>query len=629
LRALAIIPVVLFHAFPALLSGGFVGVDVFFVISGYLISKIILVENSKGTFSFARFYGRRIRRIFPALIIVLTATLIFGHFILLESELKEITRHVVASTLFFQNFILLSEVDYFARSAELKPLLHLWSLSIEEQFYIFFPILIVALSYYRHRGNIPHLLVGLWVVSFFLGLVVLENNPEDAFYLPHLRAWELLTGGLLATAELRGGGQLLAPSRWTSALSAAGASAVAAAMLVLDKESKFPGLAALLPVVGATAIIAAGPSAFLNRFVLSSRVLIWIGLVSYPLYLWHWPILSYMRVFGGDTPSDLALCVAVAASICAAAITYHLVELPLRRTQFWAKGQRATVTLALMLVGVAVLSLGERVGAFDRFRPQVLLSNGSNFSWDGVFENEACRTRYPKIDGKFCSLSSRNTPTVGLIGDSHAMVFFQGLAPLLHSTGQTLLNLGSSSCLPTFDAPFHSTGMAFRKTQCVDVINESLAEVEFSPSISTVVLAARRFTRTLSPSELTEVEQSYKVTFRRLTAAGKRVVYVLDFPEPQIDPQACVRALVFSPKPECFIALDTARNLRLQQADLIERVASEFADVEVVDPFQVLCAGNSCPVMLGDQSLYIDRDHLSATGSKLVAPQLLRVINGP
>lgn len=333
-----------------------------------------------------------------------------------------------------------------------------------------------------------------------------------------------------------------------------------------------------------------------------------------------------MRIFGGETPSTPALLAAVAASIVAAAITYHFVELPLRRTRIWAKGKPATVGLCLVLAGVAVFARVEQVGTFDHLRPQALLQNRTNFSWDGVFENEACRAQYPQIKGKFCSLASAEEPTVGLVGDSHAMVFFQGLAPLLSSRGDTLLNLGSSSCLPAFDAPFHSTGLAFRKQECVNVINASLTEVEANSAISTVFLAARRFTRNLDPAEISAVERSYQATFKRLAAAGKKVVYVLDFPEPQIDPQACVRALAFSPKPECVIAADKARELRLQQADLIQRVASDFDNVRVVDPFEVLCADNSCPIMLGDRSLYIDRDHLSSDGSKLVAPLLLSVL---
>lgn len=265
LRALAIVPVVFFHAFPTLLSGGFVGVDVFFVISGYLISKIILTETWSGTFSFARFYARRIRRIFPALIIVLLATLGVGHAILLESEFQELTKHVMASTLFSQNFVLLSEVDYFDRAADLKPLLHLWSLSIEEQFYIMFPVLIALLSASPHRRKIPHVLIALWITSFLFGLIMLNSHPEEAFYLPHLRAWELLTGALLATAELKVGHPLVSRARSASALSAAGFVAVVAAVCVLDKESAFPGWAALLPVLGASAIIAAGPTALVNR----------------------------------------------------------------------------------------------------------------------------------------------------------------------------------------------------------------------------------------------------------------------------------------------------------------------------------------------------------------------------
>lgn len=342
LRAVAVLAIVWYHAFPSRLPGGFVGVDVFFVISGFLISSIILKGIENGTFSYADFYARRIRRIFPALIVVLLATMALGWWILLPDEYRQLGRHVAAGALFASNIQLWSEAGYFEAAAQLKPLIHLWSLGVEEQFYIVWP-LCLALIWRLRRGRLA--LIGVVAgASFLLNLALIERAPGATFYLPVTRLWELLIGALMAAASLRGDlvsaafGRLSSPwHRYVGAtrnvLAGVGATLIAAALVTFDGDLAFPGWFALLPTTGAALIIAAGPEAVLNRRVLSMRLAVFIGLISYPLYLWHWPLLSFLSILGFDNTvfAGMARVGGVALAGLAAFLTYRFWELPLRR----------------------------------------------------------------------------------------------------------------------------------------------------------------------------------------------------------------------------------------------------------------------------------------------------------
>lgn len=625
LRAIAIISVVVFHAFPDLAPGGFVGVDIFFVISGYLISKIIMNQTANGSFSFLNFYGRRIRRIFPALIIVLLVTLAAGNTALLKPEFDQLTKHIVASTFFAQNFSLLAEAGYFDRASDMKPLLHLWSLSVEEQFYILFPILVVSLSAARLRVCIPVFMLAFAIASYIWGHQILKASPEEAFYLPYLRAWELLAGALLMATEARIK-QILSLHCWLPhILAMIGLGMILHVIYALNSTSPFPGRAALWPVLGAVCVIAAGTGNVFNKRVLASRPFVWTGLISYPLYLWHWPILTYLRIVVGNTPPSTTRLIAVAISIGLAYATYQAVERPLRNVTFRHYPSASSCTLAISLCCVAAVAAIGNAGLLDRFRPPALINNTENFSFDGRFENGICRKTYPDIKSRFCNLAEERPPTVALIGDSHAMSFYDGLAPLVSARDGNLLNIGGFSCMPVFDAPIHSHGYPFRTTECVDVINAALAEVVGNPHISTVVLAGRRFVNPLSDEQSAAVEKAFRATFNRLRLANKRIIYILDFPELPLDPHACVRSLPWG-TPNCLVDASQPLTLRNAQVDFITKLARSYPVVKIVDPFEVLCRNGSCPIIVADKSLYIDDSHLSRDGSAFVAPLLADAI---
>src|SRR5262245_5981357 len=312
-----------FHAFPAAMPGGFVGVDVFFVISGFLITGIIARELEEGRFSLLTFYVRRIRRIFPALLAVLAASLVAGWLFMLPLLYARLGIDVFASAGFAANIALLLQSGYFDVASLRKPLLHLWSLGIEEQFYLAWPLILIWTA--RKRWSIVAVAATLGIASFILNVALIGSHPVAAFYLPFTRAFELLLGAVLACSWDRVG-----RSQQASELRAwAGAAMIAAAAALLDAHSAFPGWWAVLPVAG-TALLMASPGAWICRVVLTSPPLVWIGLISYPLYLWHWPLLVFGAAIKFQPLTLLERELVLIASGLLAWATYRFIEKPIR-----------------------------------------------------------------------------------------------------------------------------------------------------------------------------------------------------------------------------------------------------------------------------------------------------------
>ena len=362
LRAFAVLSVVLYHAFPKVVRGGYVGVDIFFVISGFLISSILFTEMTEHRFSFTIFYGRRIRRIFPALAVCLAAVLAYGFVSLTPLELAQLGKHVFFGAGFLSNIVLWSESGYFDSAATYKPLLHLWSLGIEEQFYILWPALLWLA--FRLKAKVGRLLAVLFLASFTINVALSITNISADFYLPVSRFWELLAGAGLAWWR-----QIVLSPNVRSWISFAGLAALLTSVALFTAEMRFPGWLALLPVAGAAAVILAGPEAAVNRIVFSNRAVVFVGLISYPLYLWHWPLISYAYVIRlGKAPTPLMATALVAASFLLAWATYRFIEYPVR---FGAHRHRRTqiVAACVAALGACGLALWTKSGFPERFPP--------------------------------------------------------------------------------------------------------------------------------------------------------------------------------------------------------------------------------------------------------------------
>lgn len=377
LRAFAVLSVVFYHAFPEVLTGGFVGVDVFFVISGYLITAHIFTSLDEGKFSFLNFFGRRIRRIFPALILVMVSCLIFGWFALLSEEFQQLGKHVASGAAFIINFILVDESGYFDTAADTKPMLHLWSLAVEEQFYIVWP-LILWLAW-RQRFSLIWITLVVAVASFYFNVRFVASKPTEVFFWPFGRFWELLSGSLLAWLMVyrkdvlnRSKSRIderirrMVPLGFASgktpftenAMAFGGLCLLIYGFVEITSGLPFPSTWALAPVCGAILIIAAGATAWSNRIFMMNPIAVWFGFISYPLYLWHWPILSFLQIVeGGELPHRDARSAAVVLAVILAWLTVRFVEKPLRFGGERVRLKIAGLTCTMICAGVAGLAI--------------------------------------------------------------------------------------------------------------------------------------------------------------------------------------------------------------------------------------------------------------------------------
>ncbi len=462
LRAIAVVAVVIHHAFPNLLPGGFVGVDIFFVISGYLISTIILQGLQNGRFSFATFYVRRVKRIFPALVLVLATTMVMGWFRLIPTDYEELGKHLLGGATFVSNFVLWQEAGYFDAESYSKPLLHLWSLAIEEQFYLLWPLALYALHSWRLSAM--RSIAVILVLSFGVNLALVWEHPTAAFFNPAARVWELMLGALLAAVHLHPAGWrgLLgrtAPDQEQTTASTASVMAWAGALLlvlgfvVINPQRAFPGVWALLPTLGTMLLIAAGPQTRLNRILLANKPMVWIGLISYPLYLWHWPLLTFAHLRAGETPAWTIQLAWVALSVLLAWLTYRLIEKPVRFGQFNRRAVTAALCTAMVGVAAAGTTIQQREGFDERYPPSVreLMERGGlkavTQGWrlnDCMLEFEQPASYYKD----FCIEKKR--PLIFLWGDSHAGSLYPGFKALQEG-GQYDFGIGersSAGCPP-------------------------------------------------------------------------------------------------------------------------------------------------------------------------------------
>ena len=473
LRGVAIAPVVAFHAFPQLIPGGFVGVDVFFVISGYLISTIILEGLDDRTFTLAGFYARRIRRIFPALALVLLAGLLWGWIGLFASDYAQLGKHTAAGAGFAANLVLWSEAGYFDGASEMKPLLHLWSLGIEEQFYLLWPTALIAMWAARRRPSaIAALVAVVFAASFLYNAVLVRTDEVAAFYSPATRFWELLLGAAFAFVSL-GRRRPSFTSAWTDLFwrwyspvireigAWLGLVAILTAFWLFNRDTSFPGWRAGLPAGGTLLLIAAGPDAWLNRRVLSLPAIVGLGLISYPLYLWHWPLLSFAQI-GWGVPSPAIRLAIVGASVLLAWLTYLFVERPVRFV--WRSATPVVALCLLMLIAGATGYVAfARDGFYDRSINRSdqahflqyyerLHKRGLSAAYRAEcdFMDWATEATRPAIESGCTQRGTR--ATVFLWGDSHAQALSHGISAVL--PGDTrLAQVATSGCAPRLREP--------------------------------------------------------------------------------------------------------------------------------------------------------------------------------
>ncbi|WP_434672709.1 acyltransferase family protein [Pseudomonas sp. R1-15] len=625
LRAIAVLSVVAFHAFPSLIKGGFVGVDVFFVISGFLISSIIFGSLEEKNFSFIEFYSRRINRIFPALLLMLAATWSFGWFSLLADEYTQLGKHIAGGAAFVSNFVLWGEAGYFDNSAETKLLLHLWSLGIEEQFYLVWPLL--AWGAWKARLNALVLIVLVGGISFVLNVMNVQTDPVGTFFSPQTRFWELLIGSSLAYVTLHkhrffptwreSSGPTL-----RNAQSLIGITFLIAAFALSTKNNPFPSWLALLPTIGTALIISAGPFAWLNKKVLSNRLLVWFGLISFPLYLWHWPILTFERIMSNEPPSVLPRGLAVAASILLAWLTYRYVEKFIRHRP---NPLKTAIILSLAMTGTATAGLVtlKSDGIPSRFPSEI--QQIANFKYEFLKDarNPECwiaiTAPYDGFAPKCLEAGDNNASERILIwGDSHAARLYPGLASVVDRS-TAIFQATRSSCPPILD---------FAGSACTDSNNYILARLkDTKPNVVVLFGAWGRYGADWSTGS--DVQRKLLQTIEQISAAGVNKIIVLG-PSPEW--RLPLPKLLFNAWHNDFIyhripsKLAQGLNPEAKAIDNIFRTLIPRSKASLISVYDALCDENGCTTYTKDTPSNLttwDYGHLTTEGAKLVAKKII------
>lgn len=619
LRALAVLPVVLFHAHVTGFDGGFVGVDVFFVISGYLITRLLVDDIEHQRFSLAHFYERRIRRIFPALFVALATATALGWFLLLPDELRRFGASLVSTSLFASNFLFWLEGGYFEAPAETKPLLHTWSLAVEEQFYLVFPLLLPLLlrANARTRKRVVALAA---VVSFVLALWLVRRAPGAAFYLAPTRVWELLLGAAVALHLMPAW-----PTRRSAEFAAwLGLMLVAGSVVALDRHSAFPGLSALYPCLGAALIIHSGsPHRTTVAGLLGLRPLVFIGLASYSLYLWHWIALVFLRVTHLSSPGPGTVALVLVFAGAASVLSWRFVEAPVRR-QVWLRsraGLFAAAAGATLLFATAGGALWLSGGAPSRLPPAAReLAAGAGDVWPGFRDCER----------RLCTVGDGSRPETLLWGDSHVAA----LAPAFERGRGLAIVAFDRGCPPLVE-------LSRYEARCLSFAEAVLARIR-AEGVRWVVLHARwawyvegtRFGREVGrPVSLDSLagltanpdvfEAALVRTLRQLKAMGVTVTLVGPVPEVGTQvPSALARSALRDADPPTLPAGAFEQRQRRTLA-ILQRVAAAES-VSLVSLHERLCDVDECRLQAAGRALYFDDDHLSRFGAAFVAPALER-----
>jgi peptidoglycan/LPS O-acetylase OafA/YrhL len=633
LRAVAILAVIAFHAAAEVLPGGYLGVDVFFVISGFLITCNLLRWLEEGSLSIPEFYRRRVRRIFPALVLTLAACLAFGWFAMTQSEYALLGKHASGGAFFVSNYLFAGEGEYFDLSSIEKPLLHLWSLSVEEQFYILWPFVLLLL----HRFEISKIrsISILMVISLAWHVHSQWVDPVGSFFSTAGRAWELLAGALLAcqrnrdhprwrSVDRQGGLGVLRAFSLQGALGAVGMGLIVTALFTGPDGRLGPIVLRCMVVLGTAIAIHVGPSSVVIRWGLSNPVAVWIGLLSYPLYLWHWPVLSFMELQGyAGTPGEKAVAITTAAAL--AVITYVMVERPIRFTE---KGMRAAPVMFALVVllgaagywldllgGVPARQFAVATAKIDEARRDV--GYGTTSMVDG------------QIEGAIFLQGVVNEKVL-FIGDSVMGMYFPRLDLIYRETPPpyfSTLFVARNHCqpVPGFDIITSPEGVS-----CEDYYRAAMALAE-EPDIPKVVLTGNWIN--LAPEgSLSDQGSRLATDLQRLRALGKEIYLILPHPVgwpfgPKLHLQAIRKGFWRAPS-DSSISRAVVEEWTEPSRQGVELVARDAGSL-TIDPYDYFCDGADCPTLVEGEPLYIDCSHMRAKWVRKRALFLDAVVDSP
>lgn len=645
LRAIAVVPVILFHSGLGIFPGGYVGVDVFFVISGFLITGLLRNELESGRFSIARFYERRVRRLFPALFAMVAATSVAAWWLLSPAALREFGQSVVATSAFASNIFFWLESDYFARASESLPLLHTWSLAVEEQYYLVFPPLLWLLAR-NGRGAIVTGLGVLTVLSLGASAWMVSHHPEQAFYLPHLRAWELFVGALAAYGVL----PVARHNMLREVLACAGLLAIIVAMMTFDAGTPFPGFAALLPCLGTVAIIHAGVAGPTRvSALLCTRVAVGTGLISYSLYLWHWPVFVLQRHYTVLPPAPTAIFAAIAVTFVLAALSWRFVEQPLRGNRWRGARLRLFSGAAAVIAAFVALGLASHFthGFPARFPADSLSLKPLTLEYLPL--RDRCFQKKDKDyeAGDVCRIGAPGAPPDFILwGDSHALMLLQSFMRNAQNSGRAGLFFGAAGCPPLFDVDLANRSEAWRD-ECLATNAAVRRTLEAQPAIKTVIMVAR-WARYVDGTEIAPAptpppllvddqqaaasassnkevfERALRRSLDRMRSDGRHIVVLESVPEIAVSvPDALAQLAVLGRAvDEIAPGIELYRQRQAGTHAIFARAATDYPMFATVPVSDALCPQARCRVEMEGLSLYYDDNHLSAHGVSLIEPKL-------
>lgn len=642
LRAVAVLAVVIFHAFPAWLPGGFVGVDIFFVISGYLITGIIASEIQAKRFSVARFYARRVLRIFPALLVVLVSCLAFGWFTLLKDEYQELGKHTLIGAAFVQNLMLWTESSYFAVPAELKVLLHLWSLGIEEQFYIFWPLLLLLA--FRLKLKLGTLVVAVGCLSFALNLYEAQRDLTADFYSPLTRVWELLVGAWLAVRAQNAHAPTLAP-KLANGLSVFGGLTIALSLWLINRDLAFPGYWAVLPVFGSACLLATGATSWLGKVIFSNRLMVWVGLLSYPLYLWHWPLLTFAKILENGTPKFTVRLLLVGLAVVLAWLTYRLVERPLRFNNV----HRRLIVWLLSGSMCVIAATGYLIDRNDGFSSrQVVLENLDTADYVLSDFNPAgpCVDLAPgDFLTPFCQQRSavNANKTIVVWGDSSAMAWSPVLETIAKQNNYTLVRIAMLACPPIVGAGKVVFSYAPARLYCSEGLSQQkvldyLRKIK--PDMVVVIAAWNQYSGDPARELLLDRRQDVQVA----TAETTKQVLERNLPETLKQLSEVSKVLVFrswpiltsTPNTRVISSLGISKHEAIvpqaefeKETKLINQIFDSLASLQIrfFSPAGKVCDGVVCHSERFGVRYYSDFYHITPRGSLSFMDELQNAIS--
>ncbi|WP_426074149.1 acyltransferase family protein [Janthinobacterium sp. DSP2-3-3] len=625
LRALAVLPVVLFHAGFQIFSGGFVGVDVFFVISGYLITTIILGELEQGKFSIVNFYERRARRILPVLFAVIFICLPFSWVWLIPTEMKSFSQSLVAVSIFSSNILFWLTSGYFSTAAELKPLLHTWSLAVEEQYYLFFPIFLMMAWKIGKRS-----IFAILVISFLASLLFAQwaslSFPTMAFFLLPTRGWELLIGAFVAFYFNHYGFKQL-PRGVKEFGGTAGLILIIYSIFYFDKNVPFPSFYTLLPTVGTALIILCATRGTVVARILGNKLFVGLGLLSYSIYLWHQPLLAFARQKSFDEPAESVMISIVLLTLLLSYFSWKFIETPFRNKSRYSK----RIIFIFALIGTLVFTgfglAGHVTNGFPD-REAALPFKPFEFDMDKLGYRK-CPER--EIMGNesinYCYQGRKGNVNAVLIGDSHAADKFYGIERNVKGLNWALV--GNSSCPPLLDV-----NVEWDQKMCLEKFEKIIPWVKNSREISTVVLsffgnyelisayAADNLIKNISTMHgkndgiqkgMSRHDLFYfglSQSVRELLADGRKVIVLVDIPELPFFPVDCVKG-----KSSCTIPLKEVLERQSMHRQSLQRLKREFPSVNIYDPLNIFCSEKFCSYRTAEKILYRDSHHLTLDGS--------------